>query len=157
MDGHAACFSPLGLMEAFKVGYPKLLLLAGTYIVVFLLIALGFFEQVRGILSGLGYSGVFTGGFLHAQSFTDASATMILLFMSREYDFLLSGLAVGLGALLGDVIIFLYVRHGLTEEVEAFSSLGPFQSLKNRVSIRVRNIVFPIVAGLLIASPRPQK
>jgi len=137
--------------------YPRLSLLAGTYIVVFPLAALGLLTPVQTFLSSLSHLGVFIGGFLYAYSFTAASATAILLLMSREYNFLHSGLIAGFGAFMGDIVIFLFVRHGLTGELEALSKVRVFKGLANRISTGVRRFVLPVVAGLLICSLSPQR
>ncbi|MEM2921670.1 MAG: hypothetical protein QXF26_05060 [Candidatus Bathyarchaeia archaeon] len=135
--------------------YPRLSLLAGTYVLVLFLASFGFIDPTYVFISGLGFFGFLLSGFLYAYAFTSASATAILLHLSRECDLLISGLTAGLGALLGDILIFLLVRRGLNEELKALSNLRVFQLLIGRISTRVRRFIFPIVAGLLISSPLP--
>mgnify|MGYP006977944986 CR=1 FL=1 len=72
-------------------------------------------------LSFLGYFGTFLAGFLYAYAFTAAPAAAILLILAREQNLFLAGLTAGLGALLGDLVIFHFIRHFFSGEVQKLS------------------------------------
>lgn len=144
-----------------KIKYPKLVLLISTFV-----IAAVFFSEARAypqlndFLVSLGYPGTFLAGMLYAYGFTSAPATAILLILASEQDLFVAGLIGGLGALLSDLIIFLFVRNIFTDEIERLRSRSVFFR-QNDGDTKSKNILkkylLMAVGGFLIATPLPSE
>src|SRR4051812_37924605 len=68
-------------------------------------------------LGNAGYVGAFLAGILFVLSFTVATAMVILLVLAEKLSPLEIGIIAGLGAVVGDFIIFRFVKDDLSEEV----------------------------------------
>jgi len=69
-------------------------------------------------LGGLGYIGAFVVGILFVWTFTAATGALTLLILAETLSPIEIGLIAGLGAVVGDLLIFRLVKNGLAEEVE---------------------------------------
>ena len=69
-------------------------------------------------LGNLGYIGAFIGGVLFVSTFTVATATLILLVLAEGLNPIEIGVIAGAGAVVGDVLIFRFIKDGLTSEVK---------------------------------------
>ncbi|HEX7032709.1 MAG TPA: hypothetical protein VF172_06900 [Nitrososphaera sp.] len=143
-----------------RIKYPKLLLLVSTFI-----IAVVFFSEARTypplneFLVSLGYPGTFIAGMLYAYGFTSAPATAILLILAAEQDILLAGLVGGLGALVSDLIIYLFVRNTFADEIEKLRLRSAFFRQDDNKSGRniLKKYLLIAVGGFLIATPLPSE
>lgn len=144
---------------ALKIKYPKFLLLLLVYIITIVLFYNGkIYLPFHDFLVSFGYFGIFLGGIFYAYGFTAAPATVILLTLAKEHSFLSAGIIGGVGALLSDVIIFLFIRHSFIDEIEKLK--------KEKIAILIgktikkllgsfNNYLLPVIASFLIASPLP--
>jgi len=142
-----------------KVKYPKFLLLLLIYI-----ITIAFFYKERALLplhnliTSLGSFGVFLGGFFYAYGFTAAPATAILLVLAKQQNNISAGIIGGLGALLSDIIIFLFIRYSFIKEIEKLKK-EKFVIFTGKILKKLfgsfNNYLLPITAGFLIVSPLP--
>lgn len=142
-----------------KTKYPKFLLLLLVYIITIVL----FYNKknfipFHDLFSSLGYFGIFLGGIFYAYGFTAAPATAILLTLAKQHSFISAGIVGGVGALLSDVIIFLFIRHSFIDEIEKLKKekiiiyIG--KTIKKLLG-SFSNYLLPILASFLIASPLP--
>jgi len=138
-----------------QIKYPKLLLFILSFIVAYLLFSYRSFVPLHNALILLGYFGTFLTGILYAYGFTAPPATAILLMLAGDQNIIFAGLAAGLGALLGDLIIFLVIRHGFNDEIERFSKEKFFQRIPKKISSILQRYVLIAFACFIIASPLP--
>ncbi|MFA6981736.1 MAG: hypothetical protein WC243_01785 [Patescibacteria group bacterium] len=146
-------------MNSKPIKYPKL-----TILFVVILLSVWFCcqnndkPQLREFLTSLGYFGSFLGGFFYAYSFTATLATAVLLALGLEQNIYLSTLTGGLGALISDILLFLFVRFSFSEEIK-FLKQEKFFRLVTRKSRAwlgtLYNYPMFVIAGVLIASPLP--
>lgn len=101
--------------------------------------------------------GVFLSGFFFASTFTVAIATSVLLIFAESHNPFLIALIGGFGALIGDSIIFKFLREDLLADFEYLE--GQFGKRMARRIIHSKMIFWfaPIVAALMIASPIPDE
>lgn len=103
----------------FKIKYPKLLLLLLSIIISVIYFYEGkTYPPLHNFLLSLGYVGVFLSGIFYAYGFTAAPATATLLVLAKEQNIILGGLIGGLGALLSDVAIFLFIKYSFADEIK---------------------------------------
>jgi uncharacterized membrane protein YdjX (TVP38/TMEM64 family) len=105
-----------------------------SFIVAYLLFSYRSFAPLHNTLLLLGYFGTFLTGILYAYRFTAPPATAILLILAGDQNIVFAGLVAGLGALLSDLIIFLFIRHGFTDEIERLSKEKIFQYIQKKIS-----------------------
>jgi uncharacterized membrane protein YdjX (TVP38/TMEM64 family) len=141
------------------IKYPKMLLFFISVLFAFFLFYGGEnFAPFNIFLLSLGYFGVFIAGIFYSYGFTAAPATAILLVLAKEQNFLLAGIIGGLGALLSDIFIFLFVRYSFLDEIKRFgrSKVAKFIRKEEKIIFgHYKKYVLPVFAGFLIASPLP--
>lgn len=152
---------PLKIMKKsrFKIKYPKLLLL--LFIVI--ISAIFFYEgktypPLRDFILSFGYVGIFLSGIFYAYGFTAAPATAALLVLAKEQNLLFAGLIGGLGALLSDIIIFLFIRNSFIAEIGILKKEKAIKSIQRtgeKLFGSFSNYLLLIFAGFLIISPLP--
>lgn len=118
------------------------------------------FEELHTLLLRLGdwgYVGAFFAGFLFVSTFTVATGFVILLVLAESLNVLELAFIAGLGAVLGDLIIFRFVKDGLIKEIEPiYKSLGGGQI--NRVlQTKYFSWSFPVIGAAIMASPLPDE
>lgn len=102
----------------------------------------------------------FGGGLFLAYAFTAASGAAIITALGSHGDGLLVWVVASLGAVLGDLIIFRFVRHELVAELDVIKHWRVWLAAKRmgqRLPERVRRTIQLVVAGILIASPLPDE
>jgi len=140
-----------------KIKYPKFLLLILTFVAAYLLFRGRNFLPLHNFLLSLGYIGTFLAGILFVYGFTAAPATAILLILAKEQSILSAGFIAGFGALLGDLIIFQFIRHSFADELEKLSKEKITLYLNNKAPNVLKKYTLPVIAGFIIASPLPDE
>ena len=145
--------------KKYKIKYPKFLLLLITICFAILLFYEGRnYEPLEEFLNSLGYFGTFIGGLFYAYGFTSAPATAVLLVLAEEQNLILAGLIGGLGALLSDLLIFLFIRQSFSDEIKQISKekiVKKIAKTEKKIFGRLSKYILPTFAGFLIASPLP--
>ena len=144
---------------ALKIKYPKFLLLFLIYIIT---VVLFYKERVHlpfhDFLVSFGYIGIFLGGVFYAYGFTAAPAVAILLTLAKQQNFIFAGIIGGVGALLSDIIIFLFIKYSFMDEIEKLKKEKIVISMRKiikKLSGSFSNHLLLIIACFLIASPLP--
>lgn len=116
--------------------------------------ALGWFLSVT---RGLGLFGSFLAGIFFTSAFTAAPATVVLGGMAQEFP--VWGVAVfgGLGALLGDSIIFRFVEHRLADDFEYLLRKTDRERFTSIFHRRLFRWPFQFAGALIVASPLPDE
>ncbi len=143
------------VLPAFR--YPKLFLLFLTFTVAYFLLLGESFAQLRAFLGSLGFVGAFFAGILYVYGFTAAYGTAIFLILAKSNEIVSTGLVAGLGALLGDLIIFKFLRHSLSDELELLSKEKFFVRVSQKLPAGTKKFFLPAIGGLIIASPLPDE
>ena len=118
------------------------------------------YEPFHELLLGLGnagYVGAFLAGMLFVLSFTVASAMVILLVLAEKLSPIEIGLLAGLGAVVGDYIIFRFIKDDFSEEVTPlYNKLGG-KRLTSLLKTKYFSWTLPIIGAIIIASPFPDE
>jgi len=152
--------APIKVMKKKKylgIKYPRLLLLLFTFIIAYVLLISRDLSVVNNLISNLGYGGTFLAGIFFAYGFTAAPATALLLIISKEQNLFLAGCIGGLGALLGDLMIFRYIRYTSADEVRKLSKEKVIRRFNHNPKTSFKKYILPIFAGFIIASPLPDE
>lgn len=114
--------------------------------------------QLQSFLVKLNYIGVFLGGFFYAYSFTSAPATAVLLSLAKEYNIYVAGFVGGIGALISDILIYLFIKHTFIHEINGMKkekSIIFINKLRKRFFGPFEKHIIPIIASVFIATPLP--
>lgn len=143
-----------------RIKYPKLLLLLLTFVVAYIIFREWETLPFHDFLLTYWYAGALLGGLFFVYGFTAAPATVLLLFLGRENNLLLVGVIAGAGALVGDLLIFKFVRHSFADEIERIWQWKIwlwFEVITRRAPEGLRKYILLVFAGFIIASPLPDE
>ena len=138
-----------------KIKYPKLSLFIISVILVYFLFSGLAYKPLHDALVFMGYFGTFLAGLLYPYALTSAAGTGILLILAKEQNILLAGGIAGIGALISDIILFLFVTHSFSDEVQKLSKETVVRTINRLIPDSIRVYLLATFAGLLIASPLP--
>lgn len=143
--------------RSIRLKYPKLLVLLFTFVLAYLVFSGRDYLPFHAVLLTLGYAGTFLAGVCFAYGFTAAPATAILLILSKEQNLVLAGFIGGLGALVGDLIIFMWIGRVFADEFKKLSSEPVVNHLNHKIPKLLKKYLVLILAGFIIASPLPDE
>lgn len=118
-----------------------------------------FEEFHRFLLSfgSLGYVGAFLAGILFVSSFSVATAAVILLVLAEKLLPLELALFAGAGAVVGDLIIFKFVKDELVNEVKPLFERFGGKHLIVVLHTKYFSWTLPVIGAIIIASPLPDE
>lgn len=140
-----------------KLKYPKLLSLILTFVIAYIIFTGRGFSPFHNLLFSLGYFGTFLAGIFFTYGFTAAPATAILLILAGKQNILLAGFIAGFGALIGDLIIFKFIKYSFADEIEKLSREKAMNRINNKIPSLLKKYFVPVLAGFIIASPLPDE
>lgn len=109
-------------------------------------------------LGGFGYIGAFVAGMFFVSTFTVATSALILLILAETLSPLEIGLIAGLGAVVGDMLIFHLVKDNLANEIkDIYNHMDRKKHLKKVFHSKYFNWMLPVLGGIIIASPLPDE
>lgn len=115
------------------------------------------FHQILTQIESLEYIGAFLAGILFVSSFTIATATVVIAILAQDLNPFALALIGGAGAVIGDLIIFRFVKDHLTRELGLLLPREEKSHLKILLKSPYIAWMLPIIGGLIIASPLPDE
>jgi len=140
-----------------KLKYPKLLFLIFTFVIAYLIFAGRDFQPFHKLLFSWGYFGTLLAGIFFSFGFTAAPATAILLILAKQQNIFLAGFIAGFGALIGDLVLFNFIRHYFTDEIKKLHNKKVITHLNNIIPAGIKKYFILVLAGFIIASPLPDE
>ncbi len=114
-------------------------------------------QQIINNISKFGYIGSFFAGIFFVSTFTVAPTSVVLFKLAQIYNPLLIALTAGLGAVIGDYLIFRFLKDNVFEEIKPiFMKLGG-SNLSRLMSTPYFVWLTPVLGALIIASPLPDE
>src|SRR3989344_4596991 len=105
-----------------------------------------------------GYIGAFIAGILFVSTFTVATSALVLLILAETLSPIEIGLIAGLGAVLGDMLIFRLIKDNLANEIEdIYNHIDTKKHLKKLLHSKYFNWSLPLIGAIIIASPLPDE
>lgn len=116
-----------------------------------------FVREVIHRVSYLGFWGAFLAGIFFVSTFTVAPAGFVLFYLAQELNIWGVAIYAGLGATLGDYIIFRFLKDKVFEELRPiFAKLGSSQ-ISRLFSTPYFAWLAPVFGAIIIASPFPDE
>lgn len=117
-----------------------------------------FFREFIFHLGNLGYIGAFFGGMLFVSTFTVSIGTALLLLLAESLHPIEIGIIAGIGAVVGDLVIFQYIRSkGLIDEIKHFFEFFGSDKLRHLIHTKYFSWTLPVLGAIIIASPLPDE
>jgi hypothetical protein len=141
--------------DKFKYRYLSLILLSCLFAAL-----LAGNDSFNHFIRGLGtmeYIGAFVAGILFVSSFTVPISAVLISLLAQDINPLALGLIGGVGATIGDLLIFRYVRNNLSDELASLLSRQDRSHLKTLIRSPYIAWILPLLGGLIIASPLPDE
>lgn len=141
----------------------KKVLRDGTIIAISILIAVlvhqsDFLGRLLTHLFGIYFVlGAFLTGIFFASTFTVAIATSVFLFFTQAHNPLTIAIFGGLGAFVGDSLIFKFLKDDLIRDFEYLEKLFPQRLARRIIHSKLIFWFAPIMAAVMIASPLPDE
>ncbi|HIH10087.1 MAG TPA: hypothetical protein HA254_05470 [Candidatus Diapherotrites archaeon] len=140
-----------------KIRYPKLLGLLATVAVAYFAVSESAFDPMRIYFQQLGYIGTLFAGILFTYGFTAAPATAMFATIAKQQNIFIAAAIGGIGALIGDMLIFKILRHSFKDEIDQLSKERPVAAMGSAIPTSIRGYIMPILGGFIIASPLPDE
>ncbi len=115
------------------------------------------FHQFLLQVGDLGYFGAFLAGILFVSTFTFATGAVILFILAETLTPWELGLIGGLGGVLGDFLIFKFIRNDLEKEIELIYKHFGGNHLSKILHTRYFSWTLPVIGAIIIASPIPDE
>ena len=77
--------------------------------------------------------------------------------LAGHHNIYLAGLIGGLGALVGDLIVFIFIRHSFRDEIKKLSKERIVLYINHKTPNLFKKYLLPLIAGFIIASPLPDE
>ncbi|MCX8159172.1 MAG: hypothetical protein N3D20_02695 [Candidatus Pacearchaeota archaeon] len=140
-----------------KIKYPKFILFLLTVIIAYIIFKNREIPFIQNHILPLSYFGVFISGTLFTFGFTSAPATALFLLFAENVNPIIAALIGGAGALLADSLIFLFIRTSFKDEIIKLEHEKIIHYIETKIPSKIKRIILPIIAGLIIASPLPDE
>lgn len=109
-------------------------------------------------LGNFGYLGAFIAGALFVSTFTVATGAVILLVLAERMSPIEIGIIAGLGAVVGDFIIFRFIKNNLTQELTLiYNHIDGNHHLQKVLHSKYFSWTLPVIGAIIIASPLPDE
>jgi len=109
-------------------------------------------------LGNWGYIGAFLAGILFVSTFTVATSALVLLVLTETLSPIEIGLIAGLGAVVGDMLIFNLIKDNLANEIEEiYDQMDSGHHLKKLFHSKYFSWSLPVFGAVIIASPLPDE
>ncbi len=107
-------------------------------------------------LGATGYIGTFFAGILFVSTFTIATGAVVLLVLSETLSPIEIGIIAGLGAVVGDFVIFKFVKDDLAKEIiSIYNRFDGNHHFKKVLHTKYFSWTLPVLGAIIIASPLP--
>jgi hypothetical protein len=137
--------------------YKNTFLLIVSLFTIFYLAGTSFGQDVISSISKLGYVGSFLSGIFFVSTFTVAPASIVLFKLAQTFNPLIIALTAGMGAVIGDYVIFRFLKDGVFDEIKPiFMKLGGSR-LERLISTPYFAWLAPVLGAIIIASPFPDE
>lgn len=114
-------------------------------------------KQFLIMIGDWGYFGALIAGIFFVSTFTVAPSILVIYYLSQSLNPWEVALFAGIGAMIGDVFIFSFLRDGFFDEIKPL-----FSFFKKPLFVRLFNSPYfawalPIIGAIIIASPFPDE
>lgn len=138
--------------------YKNITFLLLSFVLAFFVLRNGTMHNFLLHLGNFGYLGAFLAGVLFVSTFTVATGAIILLVLAETLSPIEIGIIAGFGAVVGDFVIFRFVKDDLAREIKSiYNQIDTNYHLKRVFQTKYFSWTFPVLGAAIIASPLPDE
>ncbi len=115
------------------------------------------FAELMGHVGKMGYAGAFLTGIFFVSTFTVAPAGYVLYKLAEVLHPVEIALLAGIGAMVGDYVLFRFIKDGLFEELAPLARKLQHPGVKKLFATPYFAWLLPVVGAAIIASPLPDE
>jgi len=134
-----------------------LVIIALSIILTLVLVRMGALGQLFSFAEEQVFLGSFLAGIFFTSVFTIAPAAIALAQISHFAEPTTVALWGGLGAMFGDLLLFLFIRDVFVEDLQGISIVRRIKRFAARPHVGFLRWLMPILGALIIASPLPDE
>lgn len=111
-------------------------------------------------LAGYGYFGSLIAGIFFVSTFTAATAILVLVYLGQNLNPVLVALIAGAGSVIGDYIIFKFIKFNIKEDLDSIVDKIPLVKKIHATKIfknKYASWFLPFFGAIIIASPFPDE
>jgi hypothetical protein len=128
-----------------------------SIIIAIILVKTGLIKEWLASVQEMKFIGSFIAGLFFTSFFTVAPATAVLAEAARLNSVWWVAFFGGIGALIGDLIIFRFIKNRLSEDFFYLINQSKFRKLKSAFRWKFIKWLMPFIGALVIASPLPDE
>ncbi|MBP9747368.1 hypothetical protein KBD13_00305 [Patescibacteria group bacterium] len=132
-------------------------IIVGSIVVATALVQTGVIHAAVHGVRDLAYAGSFLAGLFFTSLFTIAPSIATLGVLAQEQAPISVAVFGGLGAMCGDLILYLFVRDRVSEDFAYLLRSPRAKRWKAVVASRVPRVLWPMFGAMIIASPLPDE
>ncbi|OGY68076.1 MAG: hypothetical protein A3H63_02195 [Candidatus Harrisonbacteria bacterium RIFCSPLOWO2_02_FULL_45_10c] len=121
------------------------------------LVQTGVIHSLLGTSRQLRFAGSFISGILFTSVFTTAPATATLAEIAQDNSVLLIAIIGAFGALVGDLVIFRFIKDSVTEDIAYLIKKAKKERFLSIFRLKVFRWLIPFIGAVIIASPLPDE
>jgi len=137
--------------------YKNTILLGVSLIVLFVLADTAIAHALIRQIGSYGYTGAFITGIFFVSTFTVAPASVVLFHLSQALNPLAIALSAGAGAVIGDILIFSFLKDGVFDELKPLFRRFSGSYLDRLFRTPYFAWFVPVAGAIIIASPLPDE
>lgn len=152
-----------GLLNKFKNNrftgwkFKNTFLLILSLIIFIFLIQTPLIDKVIKYIGSFGYISAFFSGVFFISTFTVVPSSVILFHLSEFLNPYIVALLAGIGAMLGDYIVFRFIKDKVFEEWYIFFKRFKLPRIKKLFKTPYFAWMLPVLGAIIIASPIPDE
>lgn len=135
----------------------NVVLLICSVAVAIVLAKTGIFEMIISAAPSLKVPGMFLAGFFFTSVITVGPAAVVIAEIAQSNSIWLLALVGAAGSVIGDLIIFKFVRSRITDDFAALFQRPKIQRLTHLLHLEILRFLMPFLGALIIASPLPDE
>ncbi len=128
-----------------------------SILIAILLAKTGALRELIATSQEMGFIGSFIAGMLFVSVFTAAPAVVALGELAQSNSMYAVAMIGGLGALVGDLIIFRFVKDRVTGHIHYLVRISKSERFFSIFKLKIFRWIIPFVGALIIASPLPDE
>ena len=134
-----------------------LIFVLASIVLSFILIKTGVLAQLFSLAGNFNLLGSFISGIFFTSTFTIAPASIALAELGTTTSPLLVALFGACGAVVGDLVIFFFLKDSLTQDLQEVIKASDYKKVLSFFHLGFVRVLSPIIGALIIASPLPDE
>jgi len=132
-------------------------IVAFSILLAIFLVEAGAFKEFLNLAQGMDLVAAFIAGIFFTSTFTIAPASIAFVEIGTSTNILGVSVAGALGAVCGDLILFLFIRETIMEDLKTVLKTGNYKRILAFTRGGVMRWLAPIVGAIIIATPLPDE